>query len=69
MSSAKHDSKAKIGIVSNQQNNCSSSESRIGFGTGGTADDSKACGNEAASNHNVDNGGKHIKAMGYVLVQ
>jgi len=67
ISSAKKDSKARIGIISNQQNDCSSSESRIGFGTGGTADDSNSCGNEAVSN--ADNGDKHIIAMGYILVQ
>ena len=67
ISNAKKDSKARIGIISNQQNDCSSSESRIGFGTGGTADDSNTCGNAAVSN--ADNGDKHIKAMGYILVQ
>ena len=67
ISNAKKDSKARIGIISNQQNDCSSSESRIGFGTGGTADDSNTCGNEAVSH--ADNGDKHIKAMGYILVQ
>ena len=59
--------KARIGIVSNQQNDCNTCNSRIGFGTGGKPDDSNTCGNEA--NLSPDNGVKHIKAMGYILVQ
>ena len=53
----KYYSKARIGIDCNGY-------SRIGFGTGGSLDDyTKICGN-------VDKkGGKHIKAMGYILVQ
>jgi len=60
-------SKARIGIISNQQNNCETSESRIGFGTGGINDNSNSCGNEAS--HSPNNGDKHIKAMGYIIVQ
>ena len=60
-------SKARIGIISNQENECKSCDSRIGFGTGGLHDDSNTCGNEAT--YSPDNGDKHIKAMGYILVQ
>ena len=60
-------SKARIGITANQQNDCSSCNSRIGFGTGGLYDDSNTCGNEATLQ--PDNGNKHIKAIGYILVQ
>ena len=60
-------SKARIGIIANQENNCRTCDSRIGFGTGGFADDSNTCGNQAT--HSPDNGNKHIKAMGYILVQ
>ena len=60
-------SKARIGIVANDQNVCSSCDSRIGFGTGGYNDDSNTCGNEAQ--HGGDNGDQHIKTMGYVLVR
>ena len=60
-------SKARIGITANQENDCGSCDSRIGFGTGGLFDDSNTCGNEAT--HSPDNGDKHIKAMGYILVQ
>ena len=60
-------SKARIGILGNEQISCSTCDSRIGFGTGGYHDDFNACGNEA--NYHADNGAKHIKAMGYILVQ
>ena len=60
-------SKARIGIIANEQNHCGSCDSRIGFGTGGFSDDSNTCGNEAT--YSPDNGNKHIKAMCYILVQ
>jgi len=60
-------SKARIGIVSNEQNLCSTCDSRIGFGTAGDSDDSNTCGNQAM--YDPDNGEKHIKAMGYILLQ
>ena len=60
-------SKARIGIIGNQQNNCGSCNSRIGLGTGGHPDDSNTCGNEASDSS--DNGNKKIKAMGYIFVQ
>ena len=50
---------ARIGILSNDQNDCSSCDSKIGFGTGGHPDDTNTCGN----------GDRHIKAMGFILVQ
>ena len=59
-------SKARIGIATNNQNHCRSCDSRIGFGTGGQYDDSNTCGNEASQT--PDNGDKHIKAIGYILV-
>ncbi|XP_022805213.1 uncharacterized skeletal organic matrix protein 5-like [Stylophora pistillata] len=65
---AKDSPKARIGIVSNQQNDCYTCNSRIGFGTGGPPDNSNTCGNEANS-FSPDNGIKQIKAMGYILVQ
>ena len=60
-------SKARIGILGNNENGCDSCDSRIGFGTGGKYDDNNACGNEAM--YNGDNNDQHIKAMGYILVQ
>ena len=59
--------KARIGFIGNNEDNCVSSDSRIVFGTGGKHDNSNTCGNEAM--HDVDNGDRHIKAMGYILVQ
>ncbi|KAL9954490.1 hypothetical protein ACROYT_G042038 [Oculina patagonica] len=53
--------KARIGLLGNNEDNCDTCDSRIGFGTGGLHDDSNTCGNES--------GGSHIKAMGYILVQ
>ena len=60
-------SKARIGIVSENKNSCGSCDSRIGFGTEGYPDASNTCGNEAVIN--PDNGDKHLKAMGYILVK
>ena len=62
-------SKARIGILGNNENDCRSTDSRIGFGTGGAPDDSNTCGNEADGGVSSDNGYKSIKAMGYILVQ
>ena len=59
-------SKARIGIIGNNENQCSSCDSRIGFGTGGNHDNSNTCGNEAK--YQPDNGHKSIKAMGYIFV-
>ena len=60
-------SKARIGIIANNDNNCASCDSRIGFGTQGYPDDSNVCGNVAK--HRPDNGEKFIEAMGYILVK
>ena len=60
-------SKARIGIIGNEQSNCESTDSRIGFGTGGSPDKSITCGNVAC--FGPDNGNRYIKAMGYIMVQ
>ena len=60
-------SRARIGIISNDGNPCDNCNSRIGFGTGGLFDDSNTCGNEAS--YAPDNGNRHIKTFGYILVQ
>ena len=67
MGTSSYHSVARIGIISNNGNDCSTCDSRIGFGTGGLHDDSNTCGNEAK--YSTDNGDKKIKAMGYILVQ
>ena len=63
----RHHSKARIGILGNNEDHCLNCDSRIGFGTGGNHDNSNTCGNEAFVQG--DNGDKHIKVMGYILVQ
>lgn len=67
----KYYSKARIGIVANQEPDCNSCDSRMGFGTAGYFDVTNTCGNEAegASIFKPDNSGKHIKAMGFIFVQ
>jgi len=67
--SAQGSSKVRIGFIGNNEIDCDTPDSRIGFGTGGYHDDSNTCGNEAKDHSSSDNGGKHIKAMGYILVQ
>ena len=62
-------SRARIGIISNNENDCYSTDSRIGFGTGGHPHDGNTCGNTANGQYQPDNGDKDIKAMGYILVQ
>ena len=59
-------SKVRIGIISNEQNDCYSPDSRIGFGTGGFHYTDNTCGNVAF--HQPDNSNRNIKAMGYILV-
>ena len=56
-------SKTRIGFLANDEKDCKTCDSRIGFGTGGSADDSNTCGNDSADAK------IHIKAMGYILVQ
>ncbi|KAL9953797.1 hypothetical protein ACROYT_G041263 [Oculina patagonica] len=60
-------SRARIGVLGNNENECKTCDSRIGFGTGGNPDDSNKCGNVAK--YGGDNGDKNIRAMGYILVQ
>ena len=65
--SGEDQSKARIGFLGNNENDCDKCDSRIGFGTGGLHDNSNTCGNEAI--YVADNGNKHIKGIGYILVQ
>lgn len=62
--------KARIGILGNNENDCISCDSRLGFGTAGSyvgMDDTNSCGNEAVIR--ADNGDQHIKVHCYILVQ
>ena len=65
VSSSVH-SRVRIGIISNQEGNCHSPDSFIGFGGGGSGF-KNACGNGAS--WGPDNGNKNIKAFGYIFVQ
>ena len=58
-------SKARIGVLGNDQMDCNLCNSRLGFGSGGNFDNKNTCGN-------LDNNQRKrlsIKAMGYILVQ
>jgi len=62
--------KARVGILGNNENHCTSCDSRLGFGTGGSfvgMDDTNSCGNEAVVE--ADNGNQHIKVHCYILVK
>ena len=67
--SSKGHSRTRIGIIGNNENDCLTPDSRIGFGDGGHHDNLNTCGNFAINHPSSDNGGKNIKAMGYILVQ
>lgn len=67
VSSDDFSSKARIGIISNEQNDCSSCDSRIGFGIDGSHLRSNRCGNVAQ--YSPDNGEKNIPVMGYIFVR
>lgn len=60
-------SRARIGVVNNDNDQCNTCDSRPGFGTGGYIDDTNTCGNVGPGSS--DNGGKNTKAMGYISVQ
>jgi len=59
--------KARIGLISNNEDDCGTCDSRIGFGSGGYPADTNTCGNAAMGT--ADNGDKTIKAIGYILIQ
>ena len=62
--------KARIGIISNNENDCIYTDSRIGFGGGGVPNNNNTCGNEAVAEHDADlNEDKSIKTMGFIFVQ
>lgn len=60
-------SKARIGILGNNEEGCGTCDSRIGFGIAGTELKPNTCGIRAK--HETDNGDKNIQTMGYILVQ
>ena len=60
-------SKARIGIISNNEIDCWTSDSGVGFGIGGFLSVNGTCGNVAY--YEPDNGEKSIKTMGYIFIQ
>ena len=58
-----HRFKIRIGILSNEQEHCTSDDSYIGFGSSGDP----STGNRAK--HSPDNGDKNTPTFGYILVQ
>lgn len=60
-------SKARIGILGNNEKDCITCDSRIGFGIEGNKGEPYTCGNVAK--HDSYNEDKNIKTMGYILVQ
>lgn len=63
-------SRARIGIIGNQENECTHPDSRIGLGTAGRAcgeNDGNSAGNEARCG--PDNGNKSIFGFGYIFAQ
>ena len=63
---SKSNAKVRIGIIANEQNECNSPDSRIGFGGWGLVAE-VPCGNVAR--HGGDNGDQTIRAFGYIFVQ
>ena len=59
--------KARFGILGNNENDCYTCDSGIGFGTGGYPDNATSCGNGADGKFTAEEA--NIKAMGYILVQ
>ena len=53
--------------MSNNENDCITSDSRIRFGTGGYPDHTNTRGNVAK--HGGEGGDEFIEAMGYIFVQ
>ncbi len=62
--------RVRIGIVGNNEDQCDSPDSRIGFGGAGIGcgqDGTNACGNEAFCS--ADRGDRHTQAFGFVFVR
>ena len=63
-------SKARIGILGNEGNDCSKCDSRIAFGGGGTPHKPNKCGNGAkhGGGGGGDKGNKNVKTWGFIFV-
>ena len=67
VSGSETSTKARIGIIANEQNDCDSCDSLLGFGIDDGPYDKSTCGNEAQ--YSPDNGDRLTYAMGYIFVQ
>ena len=56
----------RIGIIGNEQNDCSSPDSFVGYGSSMS---SCSCGNCVRCCYQPDNGNRHTPALGYILIQ
>ena len=54
----------RIGIISNQQNDCNTQESFLGFGL-----TKRGCGNHAMNNKNADNGPVDLEPFCYIMLK
>ena len=63
--SGKGTERARIGILGNNERDCVTCDSRMGFGTGGGRYDSNTCGHVGFQGRKLIT----IKAMGYILIQ
>jgi len=62
--------RVRIGIIANQENDCNTPDSRLGFGARGAVcaqDNNNTTGNTAACS--PDNGNKNIKAYGFIFAR
>ena len=59
--------KARLGFITNEQNDCNTPDSFIGMGTHHWMNMGNAAGNAACCS--PDNGDKNVKVMGYILVR
>ena len=60
--------RARLGFIANQENDCDSPDSYLGFGTLIYGGITNSAGNFAHAN-DADNGSLNIKAIGYIMVR
>ena len=65
-------SRVRIGIIGNEQNSCTTPDSRLGFGGAGGScgtDNNNTCGNAAKKACGADDGDQNVRADGWVFVR
>ncbi|XP_062499652.1 uncharacterized protein LOC134176972 isoform X2 [Corticium candelabrum] len=63
----KSGNRVRLGLIANQENDCDTPDSFVGFGTWAKAENS--AGNYADGNTRPDNGAANIKAIGYIMAR